>query len=174
MNHGGVEVRAEEHSSPEEVFGLSGETLESMSVATTDMRAPLPPNLDSTEILDDDGYGLDGWNADEFFGQRSNDAFEGGLTAEDSHNLRSVISDACLAQLPALSALLPWETGPMRLVFGSEDDEPIVPCPIMEPLPLDELSIDLASKKRKIGHPIRGSYMDIIDFGLNISDRVLR
>lgn len=71
----------------------------------------------------DDGYALVG---DELEERRA----EEPLSQAELVNFFSVVDNECLSSQPEVGASLPWETGPMRFVFGTVSEDVDLPAPV--------------------------------------------
>eukprot|EP00435_Cladocopium_sp_Y103_P035682 s3841_g9.t1 len=145
-------------------------------VDSEDMRAPLPEGLDDAEGLADDGYELLDQPLDDVDVSSvapstiwDPSLHEDSFTSADVANLNRMIDEAVAATPHVLSTVMPWELPGIRLVIG--DDEPLVPVPVLEPsAPPDPNEPQTMEAPRTRIDRIRGSYHEIIDFGLTLND----
>ena len=146
------------------------------------MRQPLPEGIDGdlefrspSDLIEDDGYWTDTGSFDPHPSAPDADL---ELSSGDLKNLNSIVTDACLGCQPELGVKLPWETGTMKLIFDANDSDPslpVLPVPVLSPVPVAESrgEVERAAKRHCPGQQIRGSFMEIIDFGLNVDEAEL-
>ena len=96
----------------------------------------------------------------------------GTLSQSQQQDLATVISDSCLSTELQFENKLPWELPGMDLVFGDNDELPKLPVPIFHSVPLrdkpEKRPLDTGATVYK--KPERGSFLEVIDFGLTMKE----
>ena len=158
-------MRASENSSglepPLSLFGCLSEHISDASVCDVQSEMDFSALAASSRGCAVDGYQDPEWELEE------------PQTTEQTARFATVIEDHCLSVPPVMTVKLPWETGVMEMIFGSEQSLPDMPVPRLEPIEIavdstGGLSDPTANQHRP--QPGRGVYLRVIDFGVNLSD----